>query len=193
MLWEREGWTNFIFHIFSDSAVLEGPACALSLLHLSQVGCEQALSGTTGGSVRWSSGCVLWYEAVPKAGSKQLSWGLRLSCLPASPGVCSGAVVFSGCVQSCSGARQPFCSKALWLALCAGQGCCRSCSELLLITGSSCSSCQLQLTRTCKPTLLSFHHQALAGQQGDWRTSIFGPWMTGPEGICRESCVPLSC
>lgn len=64
-----------------------------------------------------------------------------------------------GCVQSCTvGQAALMLQGSVVGSVGAGQGCCRSCSGLLLITGST---CQLQLTRTSKPTLLTFHHQAL--------------------------------
>lgn len=118
MLRKRESSTKLLCW---DSTVLEGPARALSLLHLSQVECKWALTGTTGGSVTWSTGCVLWCEAIPNAGSKQLLWGLRIAaalhaCFSWSVlwGPSVPLVVFRAAVW----ARQLSCSKALWLALC---------------------------------------------------------------------------
>lgn len=55
-----------------------------------------------------------------KAGSRRLSWGLRVAALLACPswfvlwGPSVPLVVFRAAVW----ARQPCCSKALWLALC---------------------------------------------------------------------------
>lgn len=102
-----------MFHICSDSAVLEGPACALSLLHLSRVGCKWALSDTTGGSLTWRcTGCVLWREAIPKAGSKRLLWGLRVA---ASWSVLWGPML---CSELQSGPGNPAAPR-LWGWLCA--------------------------------------------------------------------------
>lgn len=158
-----------MFHLCSDSAVLEGPTCALSLLHLSQVGCKRTLKWY----YRWLCQVKYWMCVVLWSYSQsrfQTAFMGSQHCCPACLPllVPVGSQCFPGCVQSCSvGQATPLLQGSVIGSVHAGQGCCRPCSGLLLITGSSCSTCQLQLTRTSKPTLLSFHHQALAGQQRD--------------------------
>lgn len=147
-----------------------------------ETGLSYVVSSVTGFPPQWRLGfvCPFWSSlwGTPLVGVQCCAMPLPASCSTGDGGQ--------------RGQGRPCCTEGFVVGWLQDRGCCRSWWRVLPSTGSSCSTCELQLMRTPKAsflsgkaTSLSFRQQALAGPQRDSRA-------VSQRIVCALTCVMLT-